>query len=283
MGAGVLLIAALLVLGGCRVDTRVTLLDRGGGHGDVSVSAVFDRQALQALGGESGLASQLSVSDLTAAGWTVSGPSATAGGGAAVNVSHGYSSAVEASRLLAEVAGSGPASTRPFQLVVSTHGGFFTSHNTISGRIDLTCGISCFGDQGLQSALGNPNGVATAPLSQQAGQQPAQAFGFTFGARLPGSIDSTNAASRDRSGLSWTTPLGQVTEVSATSESLNAGHVVLISIVGGLVVVGGLLALIFRWRRRGGKHVRRRRLWPFGRRSEPGTPSSDQTAKEGVG
>ena len=283
LGAGVVLIAALLLLGGCRVDTRVSVLDRGGGHGTVSVSAAFDRQALQALGGESGLAGQLSTSDLTAAGWTVSGPSPTAGGGATVTVSHGYSNSAEASRLLAEVAGTGPASSRPLQLTVSSHGDFFHNRQTISGRIDLTCGLSCFGDQGLQASLGNPNGVATAPLVQQAGQQPGQAFGFSFGAHLPGSVDSTNARSRNRSGLTWATPLGKVTEVSATSESLNTGHIVLIAVLGGLVVVAVLVALIFLWRRRGGKHVRRRILWPFRRRSEPGTSPADQTAKEGVG
>jgi len=259
----VLLVAALVVLGGCRVDTRVSVLDKGGGHGTVSVSAVLDHQAVQALGGESGLAGQLSVADLTAAGWSVSGPSSTPGGGATFTVSHGYSNPAEASRLLAEVAGTGPQSSRPFQLTVSNHGGFFHDRDVISGRIDLTCGLSCFGDQGLQSALGNPNGVATAPLFQQAGQQPAQAFGFTFGARLPGSVDSSNAASRNRSGLSWTTPLGKVTEVSATSESLNTGHVILLSILGGLFIAAVLVALIFLWRRRGGKHARRRKFWPF--------------------
>lgn len=269
---------ALLLLGGCRVDTTVTVLERGGGHGQVSVSVAFDRQALQALGGENGLASQLSVSDLTAAGWTVSGPSPAAGGGATVKVSHGYASTSEASRLLAEIAGSGPVPTRPFQLAVSTRGGFFTDHDTIAGRINLTCGLSCFGDQGLQSALGNPNGVATAPLIQTAGQQPSQAFGFTFGARMPGSVGTTNAPIRNRSGLTWTTPLGQVTEVSATSESVNTGHIVLISVLGGLVIAGALVALIFWRRKRRGSHARRRRLWPFG-----GRPEIAAGVKEGVG
>lgn len=276
-----LLIAALVVLGGCRVDTRVSVLDKGGGHGIVSVSAMFDRQAIQVLGGESGLAGQLSVADLTAAGWSVSGPSPTAGGGATVTVSHGYSNPAEASRLLAEVAGTGPPSSRPFQVTVSHQGGFFHNHDIVSGRIDLTCGLSCFGDQGLQSALGNLNGVATVPLLQQTGQQPAQAFGFTFGARLPGSVDSTNAASRNRSGLSWTTPLGKVTEVSAKSESLNTGHIVLIAVLGGLVIVAVLVALIFLWRRRRGKHVRRRKPWPFERRDRSESPVPEESVKEG--
>jgi len=281
LGAGVLLIAALVVLGGCRVDTTVSVVDRGGGQGTVSVLAVLDRQAVQALGGESGFAGQLSTSDLTAAGWTVSGPSPTAGGGATVTVSHGYSNSAEASRLLAEVAGTGPASSRPFQLTVSSHGGFFHNQQTISGRIDLTCGLSCFGDQGLQAALGNPNGVATAPLVQQAGQQPGQAFGFTFGARLPGSVDSTNATSRNRSGLTWTTPLGKVTEVSATSSSLNTGHIVLIAVLGGLVLVAVLVALAVWRRKRRGKHSHRRRWWPFGRRSEDATSKADAAVKAG--
>jgi hypothetical protein len=262
----VLLIAALLLLGGCRVDTRVSVIDTGGGHGTVAVTATFDAAAVHALGGESGLAGQLSVADLRTAGWTVSGPVAAAGGGAVVTVSHGYSSAAEATRLLAEVAGTGPAVQRPFQLKFSSQRGLFHVHESVTGRVDLRCGLSCFGDQGLQSALGNVNGVATGPLLN--GQQPAQVFGFTFSARMPGTLQSDNAANRNRSGLTWTTPLGQVTGISAQSERLNTPNVVLFSILGGLVVSAGS-ALFVRRRRRKRKHARRRRLWPFRRHPEP--------------
>ncbi|HEX6393317.1 MAG TPA: LPXTG cell wall anchor domain-containing protein [Acidimicrobiales bacterium] len=297
IGAGVLLIAALVVLGGCRVDTRVSVVDRGGGHGTVSVTATFDSEAVQALGGETGLARQLSVTDLTAAGWVVNGPVTVTGGGATVTVRHGYSSPSEASRVFADLAGSGPASNRPFKLTLTTQRGLLHVHDSLSGRIDLSCGLSCFGDQGLQSALGYTNGVSTAPLLQTAGRQPGQVFGFAFTARMPGSLQSDNAASRDRSDLTWSTPLGQATQISAESETLNTGNIVLFSVIAGLVIVGLGALVIFRRRRRSGrgskrgsgggsgrgsgrgsgggskrgpgrgsgraKHVRRRRIWPF--------------------
>jgi hypothetical protein len=277
-GAGVLLIAALFVLGGCRVDTRVSVVDRGGGRGTVSVSAVLDAAALQALGGESGLARQLNTGDLVAAGWTVAAPSPAPGGGATVTASHGYSSPSQAEELLAEIAGSGPAGDRPFHLTVSSQRGFLHVHETLTGRVDLSCGLSCFGDPGLQSALGNPNGVATAPLLN--GKPPSQVFGFTFSARLPGSLQSDNASARNRSDLTWTTPLGQVTEISAESERLNTPNVVLFSVLAGVVVAGGA-ALFIRRRRRKRKHARRRRLWPFAKRAEPQPAKSKETVKSG--
>ena len=293
IGAGVLLVATLVLLGGCRVDTQVSVVDRGGGHGTISVTATFDSEAVQALGGQTGLARQLSVTDLTASGWAVNGPVADPGGGATVTVRHGYSSPSEASRLFADLAGSGAASNRPFKLALSTQRGVFHVHESLSGRIDLSCGLSCFGDQGLQSALGNANGVSAGPLLQTAGKQPGQVFGFTFRARMPGSLQTDNAVSRDRSGLTWSTPLGQATQISAESETLNAGNIVLISVIGGLVIVGLAALVYFRRRRRSGggsarrsgrgsgrgsgrrsgrrsgrgsgraKHVRRRRIWPF--------------------
>jgi hypothetical protein len=264
----VLLVAALLLLGGCRVDTSVTVVDTGRGHGSVSVTATFDPAALKELGGLSGLARQLSVADLTAAGWTVAGPAEAQGGGATVTVSHGYSSPPEAERLLAEIAGSGPAGKRPFQLTLHSQRGFLRVRESLSGRVDLSCGLACFGDQGLKSALGNSNGVDPAPLLN--GEQPSQVFGFSLSARMPGSLRSDDAASRTGSLLSWPTPMGRVTQISAESESLNTPNVVLFSFLAGLIIIVSSSALFVRRRRRKRRHARRHRIWPFAKRSKSG-------------
>ena len=280
LGAGVLLVfGALAGLTGCRVDTTVSVVDRGSGHGTVTVTVVLDRQALDALGGETGLARQLSVGDLRSAGWQVTGPVRTSGGlggsasgagsggGASVTVSHGFSSKSDAERLLAELAGSGSAANRPFRLSIVSQRGFLHVHDTLVGKVDLTCGLSCFGDQGLQSALGNPNGVATAPLLNQSGERPDQLFGFTLSAHMPGKLQSANAPTRNHSLLTWTTPLGQATEISAESESLNTSNIVVIAVLGGAINAGAVTALIFRRRRRAkNQPAHRRRVWPFRRR-----------------
>lgn len=329
LGAGVFLVfGALAGLSGCRVDTKVSVVDRGGGHGTVTVTVVLDRQAVDALGGETGLARQLSVGDLRSAGWEVTGPVPTpgvptgsggaggvagsggggasggsggtggsgagrgtgasggggvggtgGGGGATLTASHGFSSSSEAARLLAELAGSGTAANRPFRLSIVSQSGFLHVHDTMVGKVDLTCELSCFGDQGLQSALGNANGVATAPLLNQSGERPDQLFGFTLSARMPGKVQSENAPTRNRSDLTWTTPLGQVTEISAESESLNTRNIVVVSVVGGVGIAGSVTALIFRRRRRGrakNKHARHRRIWPFRRRDGTNRAESEK-------
>ena len=267
VAAGVILVGALVGLSGCRVDTNVSVVDRGGGQGTVRVTAVFDGQAVSALGGESGLARQLSVSDLRSDGWQVDGPvPAPAGGGATITVSHGFSSSTAAQALLAEVAGTGPAADRPFKLSIATHRGFFHVEDRLSGTVDLRCELACFGDQGLQSALGNPNGVATAPLLAKAGERPDQVFGFSLSATMPGKLQSNDAVTRSRSTLTWPAPLGQVTEISADSESLNTGNIVLVAVVGGVVIAGGITGLFFRRRGRRAKHALRRRVWSAVRR-----------------
>ena len=263
------MVAALIGLSGCRVDTNVSIVDRGGGQGTVTVAAVLDHEALDALGGETGLARQLSLSDLTSAGWDVSGPTPTASGGASIRVSHGFSSPSGAARLVSELAGSGPAASRPFRLSVTTHRGFLHVRDTLSGKVDLTCGLSCFGDPGLQAALGNPNGVATTPLLQQSHARPDQLFGFTLTAKMDGKLRSENADTRNRSELTWTTPLGQVTEISASSETLNTANIVVVAVVGGLVIAGAITALAVRRRRHRGKHTRGWRIWRLGRKGAP--------------
>ena len=288
-GAGVLLVFGVLAgLTGCRVDTTVAVVDRGGGHGTVTVTVALDQQALGALGGETGLARQLSVGDLRSAGWQVMGPVPTSSGspgsgGARVSVSHGFSSPSDAERLLAELAGSGPAANRPFRLSVVAQRGFLHIHDTLVGKVDLTCGLSCFGDQGLQSALGNPNGVATTPLLNQSGERPDQLFGFTLSARMPGKLKSDNAPNRSRSELTWTTPLGEVTEISAESESLNTRNIVAVAAIGALVIVGSGTALILRRRHRSTKHrrARRRRVWPFRRGKADDRAESGKKVKTG--
>ena len=70
----VLAVALLLVLAGCRVDATVDVEVTDDGSGTVSIEAVFDDEASQALGGIEGIAEQLFVSDLAAAGWAVTQP-----------------------------------------------------------------------------------------------------------------------------------------------------------------------------------------------------------------
>ena len=252
------ILAGAALLSGCRVDTRVSVVERAGGSGSVAVTVSFDAAAIKALGGQSELARQVQYSDLLSAGWTVSGPTLASGGGASVTVTHGFSDGAQLSQLMSSVAGSG--AVHPFHLKVSDSGGFWTDKTVVQGTVDLSCGLGCFGDPGLQAALGGSLGVAPQPLEGSAGQTPAQVFHFGLAVRLPGHVHSvTGGPTKARDGtLEWTPVLGSSVAVGAVSETVDWAHVILVSVLAGLVLIGGGGG--FGWRM-----VRRRR-----RRSAPG-------------
>jgi LPXTG-motif cell wall-anchored protein len=244
--------AALLVLvlaAGCRVQTTVSIEATSATAGTVTVTVALDRAAVQALGGQAALASDLSTKDLMAAGWIVDGPRPGPGSETLISAEHGFSSVDEANALVADVAGTGPASKRPFRVTLGHHHDFWHTYTTLSGAIDLRCQLECFGDSGLRSALGSPTGEDPAAL----GSPPAQVFSFTFDGRLPGALRSANGARLPDGVVRWSPALGRATEVSAQSETVNTGSVVLVAVLSGLavaLVVGLLIWWLVRRRRK---------------------------------
>jgi len=271
-------VAGAVLLAGCRVDTRVSVVEKSGGAGTVRVTVAFDPSAVRAFGGQPNLAKQLQYSDLEAAGWTVSGPTTSAGGGASVTATHGFSDGTQLEQLMSALAGSGPG-PRPFRLSATDGGGFWTHKTVIRGAVDLRCGLECFGDPGLQSALGGSLGVAPQPLEQAAGEGAAQVFTFSLAVRLAGHADSVTghpSVSRDGT-LTWSAPLGQSTVVGALSESVDWGHVILVAVLATLVLIGGGGGLLLRRRRR------RRLLHPGVGDAEVALPGESAPAIPGEG
>jgi LPXTG-motif cell wall-anchored protein len=84
------------------------------------------------------------------------------------------------------------------------------------------------------------------------GSPPAQVFSFTFEGRLPGALRTSNGTRLQDGAVQWSPALGRTTEVSAQSETLNTGSVVLVAVLGGLGVAL-IVALLVWWL------VRRRR------------------------
>jgi hypothetical protein len=251
------LVVALLALSGCQVNTVISVHAQANGQGTVAVKVTMDQAAVQAVGGPSALTGQLDVSDLEAAGWKVSGPSPGPGSSTVISASHDYSTPAEAGQLIADLAGSGPAGSRPFKLDISRRSSFWHVYTDLAGTVNLTCGLNCFGDSGLQSSLGSPTGFNPAPLIARSHQDPSQVFSFVLNARLPGKVASTNASANDRGVLTWTPRLGQTLVLSATTQDLNWDHLIVVFVLAGIVllalmVVGALTWRSRRRRRRGG-------------------------------
>jgi hypothetical protein len=239
-----LALGLLLVATGCKVTTRVAVTAAPNGSGTLAVTVTLDAQAVAAVGN---LAQQLQTADLTKAGWLVAGPVPSAGGSETVTVRHTFSSPEELHALAAQLAGSGPEASRPFQLDFRRTHSWWHTGTELSGVVDLKCGLSCFGDAGLQSTLGSPVGVHFAPLAH-----PSQTFAFSLSAALNGHVVSTNAPSRNGSVETWTPVLGETTAVLVKTQAVDTGHVVLTGVLAavGLIVVVVALVLAWRWRRR---------------------------------
>ena len=237
-----------LAVSGCQVGTRVAVDETSSGRGVVAVTVTLDASALDAVGGRAALAAQLQDADLRSAGWSVTGPVTGPRGTAVVSASHPFADPAQASALVGEIAGTGADSSRPFRLLLTDHRSFWRTERTLTGTVDLTCGLACFGDSGLTRSVGNPTGVAPGPLS--AGEPPGQVFTFAVGARLPGSVVTTNGSSQLDGTVQWTPRLGQVLQLSAVTRAWNGTRIVAASAAAGVVALTALGLLGYRWRHR---------------------------------
>jgi hypothetical protein len=228
----------------------------------------LDSSALAAIGGRQALAAQLQDADLRAAGWAVTGPVAGPGSTTVVSASHGYRTPAEASALIADLAGSGPIAGpgRPFHLSVERRQSFWRHETVLAGQVNLTCGVDCFGDSGLTSALGFPTGVNPAALATAAGERPDQVFTFSVDAHLPGRVVDTNGARLPGGTLRWAPRLGQQLQLTALTRTWNTGRIVGVSVAAGVVVIAALGSGIYWWTRR--RRARRHRHGPRSRSSE---------------
>jgi hypothetical protein len=106
------LVAALVLLGGCRVDATVEARVHEGG-GVVTARFVLDREAVAILGGAVGEGAQ--TSDLHQAGWEISPVRPTEGGGARVELRKAFHRPGDLGVVIGELAGpAGPL--RDFRL-----------------------------------------------------------------------------------------------------------------------------------------------------------------------
>ena len=145
---------ALVALSGCQASTQIAGAEAANGTGVVRVTITLDPSALAALGGQTALAAQLQDADLVAAGWAITGPRAGPASATVVIAAHAFASPAEASTLVEELAGSGAASQRPFRLTLVQRRNFWRTDTTLTGTVDLTCGLACFGDSGAHPRPG---------------------------------------------------------------------------------------------------------------------------------
>lgn len=247
LGRIAVIVAALLVATGCRVDVTVDLVVRPDGTGEVAVTATADADVVDAA---PGLADDLRFDDVTAAGWVVDGPTATADGGLTVTLRHGASSAEEATNLLRSL---GP----PFADVrVDRTSDGDTTSTALSGRLVLDGGFDAFADSDLLAAVG---GTPFADDLAAAGSTPADSMSVVLRATLPGAIETTGRATDGT--VTWSAPLdGSSADLATSAEQRPApawasilSVTALILLIAWVALIVAVAVVVVRSRRRGSR------------------------------
>jgi len=223
----ILVAAAALVGGGCRVDVAMDVRVEDDGSGRVEVVVALDRDAARRV---PGLEEQLEVEDLGAAGWEVAGPVRVEGGGVEIRATKGFRSLDDLGRVVAEVSGpEGPLA----DLVVERDRAAFGDTWRVRGEADLREGLEAFGDAGLRDRLGGSSlGTSEEELERAAGRPLPEAVRFRVTADLPGG------------GGSWSTPLGERTPLQAESRTWEAFRLALLAVAVVLALGAAAMLLV---------------------------------------
>ena len=191
-----LVVLGVLVLAGCRLEVTVDVAMDPDGTGTVTARAVADPDLVAQF---PDLIDDLRLGDAVANGWVVDGPTLVEGGGAAVVLTHPFSSAEELANLLSSI---GPPLTQMAAARTVDVDGRVT--NGINGVLVLPDGYQSFADTDLIGAVGGlpfgdeiaANGVAI-----------DEAFSFTYRVALPGRLESAETGTDVGDGvIQWVAP-----------------------------------------------------------------------------
>lgn len=240
----VLLVVCLLALTGCQVTTSVDVHMNRDGSGEVEVTVGLDDEALSRLpdldgngaNDQADLTELARTADLEAAGWEVN-PVSREDGITWLSVTKPFGTPEEASRILTEITGDGG----PLQsLELSRSTGFAKDSYSFSGEVDLSEGLTAFGDQGLADILdGEVLGRDEAAIEADLGHPLAEAFQVTVNVDLPGAEPE-----------SWSPQLGGAPVAMEHSSTVRNMVVIMLAGVAGACLLGLVTVLIVRTIRR---------------------------------
>jgi hypothetical protein len=245
--SGLVVVALVVVLAGCKVDTVVTIKVDDDGSGTVSARVVLDAEAVgRAESADTKLEDAVRLGDLEAAGWESSGWHRRKNGGASIVVAKKFDRAEDAADVVQELNGKdGPLRDVEVERDVST----FRTQWSFSGAADLEdlkTGVQSDPELILRLAAER---VDVGALDQQLLQQTKDAFRLRVVADLP-----------DSAGRRFTIPPGTVVHMEDSSSQTATGRVALFA--GGLAI---LLVAVLVFLFGEGRDLRRRRRFATAR------------------
>ncbi len=220
---------AALLLGACKVDTRVAVRVEPDGSGVVVVTVQLDEEAARRLGDP---ATALRLDDLRSAGWTVADPE-TADGAVVLRAERPFASPADLPAVLEEVGGADGV-FRDVRLSVTD--GFASTTYDFAAQVELTGNPEQFGDDALTAALGGLPLARTPEELALEGAADPEAITLDVLVDLPGGDPTTNGEVRDGA-ATWSFP---VSGGEATSAPLRSSAGTDSTATRALVLVGGL-------------------------------------------
>ena len=178
-----LLVAVVVLLAGCRIDSRVEVTLHDDGSGVLSTTVQFDSDAVSRLGGAAALQRTVPLDDLRTAGWTISPWSRGTGGSSVVTLSHPFVDGADLTRRVTELAGPHGILQSP---KITHDRGWFSSQNGLSIVVDVRSPqVDIVHDKPLAAKLRGA-GIDPATLEAQLEVQLRSALHVTVVAHLPG-------------------------------------------------------------------------------------------------
>lgn len=182
---------AVVLLASCRVDVSTSVEVHADGSGTIVVEAVADAELVDAA---PGLADDLRVDDLEAAGWTVEGPTDTADGGLRMVLRHDFAGPDEATELLGQL--NGPRG--PYRDVVVARTVADDSVTlTVTGELGVNGGLRALADDALIESVG---GVPWADVLASRDEQLADVLGAELVVALPDENGNATSVTVDADG-----------------------------------------------------------------------------------
>jgi hypothetical protein len=209
LGTALVALLAAVLVAGCRVDVTVDVAMEQNGSGTVTVTVVADDQVVDEA---PGLAADLRLDDLEAAGWTTEGPVGTDDGGLSLTLERHFDTPAQATAIIASL--NGP--NGPFEAVLFTREQSKTAIDyELAGTLQVD-GLNGFADPGLVDAVG---AMPYLDVIDARGLTIDEAVGLTFRVTLPGRVRETTSSATSYP-LTWTVPFDEtLIDVSATSRT----------------------------------------------------------------
>ncbi|MBA2325345.1 MAG: hypothetical protein H0V95_01720 [Actinobacteria bacterium] len=236
-------LACCLALGGCKVDTTVSIDVREDGSGTVTVRVALDADAvIEAEAGGATLEDRVRLGDLEAAGWDVSAWRRRDDGSARLRISKEFAGASDLAGVITELTGQhGPLRN----VSLTRDEGLVFDEYRLKGVADLSAlATGVITDPELVAAL-TAEQVDLTALDQRLLDQVRESFRLRVEVGLPGARRT------------FTPKPGEKVEIATSSSRFDPSRQLLV--IGALLFAGLALVVYLRGRELGRRQSRRRR------------------------